>query len=80
MGDAELLSHDGIDYVLLSYELVYEESPHLVIKVIKYRFNGNRTYGRAENFFKFASLKDYNTLQVQIDELKQKLNEITQTE
>ena len=82
MGDAELLvSHNGIDYTLLSYELVYEEPPHLVIKVIRYTFNRDGVYGRAENFFKFASLNDYNSLQTQIDELKQKLNEITvQTE
>lgn len=81
MGDAELLlSHNGIDYILLSYELVYEERPHLVIKVIRYTFNRDGTYGRAENFFKFASLNDYNSLQTQINELKQKLNEITQTE
>ena len=81
MGDAELLvSHNGIDYALLSYELVYEEPPHLVIKVIKYTFNRDGVYGRAENFFEFASLKDFNSLQSQIDELKSQLTEITQTE
>ena len=81
MGDAELLlSHNGIDYVLLSYELVYEEPPHLVIKVIRYTFNRDGAYGRAENFFKFASLNDFNSLQSQIDELKSQLTKITKTE
>lgn len=81
MGDAELLlSHNGLDYVLLSYELVYEEPPHLVIKVIKYTFNRDGAYGRAEIFFKFASLKDFNSLQSQIDELKSQLTKITKTE
>ena len=81
MGDAELLvSHNGIDYALLSYELVYPEPPHLVIKVIRYTFNRDGAYDRAENFFKFASLNDFNSLQSQIDELKTKLNEITITD
>ena len=81
MGDAELLvSNNGVDYVLLSNELVYPEGSHFGLKRFRYAFNRDGGYNRSTLLDIFASLKDYNTLQSQIDELKQKLNEITQTE
>lgn len=81
MGDAELLvSNNGVDYVLLSNELLYQEGSHFGLKRFRYAFNRDGTYNRSINISKFASLKDYNSLKSQIDELKAKLNEITQTE
>ena len=81
MGDAELLvSHNGLDYVLLSNEQPYEDGTHITFKRFRYGFNRDGYYSRTVQFYNFASLKDYNALQSKIDALEAKLNEIIQTE
>lgn len=81
MGDAELLiTHNNIDYVLLSFDLIYLYDTHYAIEIYRYGFNRNGYYSRTIQTFNCASVNDFNSLQSQIDELKQKLNEITQTE
>ena len=73
MGDAELLlSHNGIDYVLVSNDQPYEEGTHITFKRFRYGFNRDGYYSRTGQFYNFASLKDYNTLQSKIDALEAK--------
>lgn len=81
MGDAELLlSHNGLDYVLISNEQPYDDGTHITFKRFRYGFNRDGYYSRTGQFYNFASLKDYNSLQSQIDELKSQLTKITKTE
>ena len=73
MGDAELLlSHNGLDYVLLSNEQPYEDGTHITFKRFRYGFNRDGYYSRTVQYYNFASLKDYNDLDKRIKALENK--------